>query len=474
MLIAMVVKRGLIIRGNISFPLLLPTIFFLGLILLQITPLPPVSMKLVSPQTYKLYSLTIDGYPREMREERGEGQIIEGTNFGNEEQNGTTRGRVFENWRALSVHSYATRTGFMKIMSYLGIFLVIINYVDSRRKLVRISTLIASCGILVAIVGIVQRVGGAPKIYWFWEPLFKEDASFFGPFVNPNHYAGYIEMVVPLSLGLFMSKLMHLGRKSIRSIREFLIVTSSEKGCKLVIFGFLIVLMCCSLFLSGSRGGMISFLGSMFFLLLMVAKRKGRRRNISIVVGLSIAVFALLIWVGIRPMLREFSTVRDLSRDYDIQYRLQNWKDARKIVRDFPVFGVGLGAFSAIFPRYKTSNLQHHYFYLENDYMQLLCEMGIVGFGIFMWFMLGFFRRIGTEDSNCGAERVDPIRYISLYGCLPGIVAVGIHSLWDFNMRIPSNALLLSLIMGLALAGMSIGSKGSAPRSPRPLLGKGI
>jgi len=465
MLIALIIKKGLIEGEPLSFPLFFPIIAFLALILFQMTPLPPQGMKLVSPKTYELYSQTLNGYPREMREDRGERGIIEGRQplrqrlevGGKPVKTNKTEG-FFRNWRTLSVYPHATRAELLKILSYLGIFLLIVNYVDSKRKLMRISTVIVLSGVIVALLGIVQKVAGAPKIYWFWEPLFKKDASFFGPFVNPNHFAGYMEMVIPFSIGLFIVKWRHLGKKQ-RAVRDFFIAMGNEEGCKLILFSFFIVLMVGALFLSASRGGVISFLGSMIFLLLMVAKKEKKKSSLLILAGLLISMFSFLIWMGVRPLIEEFSSIQDLSKDYDLQYRFHNWKDAVKLSRDFPLFGVGLETFSSIFPKYKTIKLQYHYLYLENDYLQLFCALGIFGFGIFLWFILSFFRKIALGYSKYDTVELSSTRYISFYGCLTGMVAMMIHSFWDFNMHIPSNAQLLSMLMGLAIAGAGITRK---------------
>ncbi len=230
----------------------------------------------------------------------------------------------------------------------------------------------------------------------------------------------------------------------------------NEEGCKLILFSFLIVLTVGALFLSSSRGGVISFLGSMIFFLLMIIKREKGRRNVFLVAGLLISFFSFLIWMGIRPLVEEFSSIQDLSSDYDIQYRFTNWKDVGGLVKDFPLFGTGLDTFSAMFPKYKTTKLQYHYLYLENDYLQLLCEVGIVGITIFLWFMLSLFRQLVSGYSRYDTEEMSGVHYISFYGCLTGVVAIMIHSFWDFNMHIPSNALLLSILMGLAIAGARI------------------
>ena len=465
MLMILIVKKGLIQERKISFPLFSPIIVFLALILFQMMPLPPSAIKLLSPKTYELYSQTLDGYPGEMSEDGGRRQIIAGTGTiiigGRLEAvdkalEGKKAKEYFKNWRSISLYSHATRTGLLKIISYLGVFLLIINYVDTKRELVWVSTAVVYSGIFVTLVGIIQKLGGASRIYWFWEPFFKQDASFFGPFVNPNHFAGYMEMVIPVAIGLFIWQWRNLLRDQARGFREFLIKIGSEDGCKLILFSFLIIVMVGALFLSSSRGGVISFLGSMIFLLLMVNKREKGKRNLFILVGLLISIFSFLIWMGIKPLLEEFGAIQDVSRDYDIQYRFQNWKDTTKIVRDFPLFGVGLGTFAAIFPKYKSIDLQYHYLYLENDYLQLLCEMGIVGFGVFFWFMLSFFREVRSRCSKYEAERTSSIHFICLYGSLTGIVAIMIHSFWDFNMHIPSNALLLTMLISLAIAGLRI------------------
>jgi len=323
----------------------------------------------------------------------------------------------------------------------------------------RISTIIVFSGIFIALLGIAQKVAEAPKIYWFWKPHFKDDASFFGPFVNPNHFAGYIEMVIPISIGLFIVKWRHLAKNQLRGIREFFITVGNEEGCKFILFSFFIVLMVGALFLSASRGGVISFSGSMIYLLLMLVKKEKRRRNFFTVIGFLICIFSFLIWMGIRPLVEEFSSIQDLSRDYDIQYRFQNWRDACRLIQDFPILGVGSETFSAIFPKYKTIELQYCYLYLENDYLQLLCEMGIVGFAFFLWFILSFFLQIESKNLKHQQMRVNSIQYISYFGCSTSVVVIMIHSFWDFNMHIPSNALLLSMIMGLAMAGIRIGLK---------------
>jgi O-antigen ligase len=466
MLIILIFTKCWIQGRKISFPLFFPIIAFLALILFQMIPLPPPAVKLLSPKTYELYSETLDDYPNGRGSSPFELNIVRDMEFSG--QRSEVRGqtleskkteKVFGNWRTLSVYPHATQTELLKIISYLGVFLLIINYVDSKRKLMRISAVIIFSGIVVVFLGIAQKVTEAPKIYWFWKPLFKNDASFFGPFVNPNHFAGYVEMIIPLSMGLFMAKWRHLIKNQ-RGIRDFFITIGNEEGCKLILFLFFTILMVGALFLSSSRGGIVSFLGSMLFLLAMMIKKEKGGRDITLLVVFLISIVSFLLWMGISPLIEEFRSIQDLPRDYDIQYRFQNWKDTFRLMKDFPLLGVGLETFPAIFPKYKTIGLQYHYLYLENDYLQLLCEVGLLGFGIFLWFMLSLFRQIGSGYPRHDTRERSGVYYISFYGCLTGMVAIVIHSFWDFNMHIPSNAQLLSMLMGLAIAGVYISQKG--------------
>ena len=59
-------------------------------------------------------------------------------------------------------------------------------------------------GVLLALIGIIQKATFTGKIYGIWQPLYS--GSSFGPFVNKNHFAGWMLMALPLALGDFCAR----------------------------------------------------------------------------------------------------------------------------------------------------------------------------------------------------------------------------------------------------------------------------
>jgi O-antigen ligase len=115
--------------------------------------------------------------------------------------------------------------------------------------------------------------------------------------------------------------------------------------------------------------------------------------------------------------------------------------------RDFPLFGVGVGNFQDIFPLYQPAAVgQVFYDYAHNDYLQLLAETGILGFAFLMWAFSSVLYAAGRFwHKAMGEQRV------WLAGVLAGVVAMALHSLVDFNVHIPANALLFVTLLALSV-----------------------
>lgn len=115
--------------------------------------------------------------------------------------------------------------------------------------------------------------------------------------------------------------------------------------------------------------------------------------------------------------------------------------------RDFPLLGVGLGNFQEVFPRYQPPAAgQDFYDYTHNDYLQLLAETGLIGFLLLVGCIAGVLRRAAHFWSEVTSEQ-----RLWLAGILTGIVAMLLHSLVDFNLHIPANALLFVTLLALSV-----------------------
>jgi O-antigen ligase len=299
----------------------------------------------------------------------------------------------------LTIYQNATLLKFTELLSYAVIFLVLINTVQRKSQFKRIIWVIIFTALAVAILEIANNFGF--------------------PFVNRNHFAGNMELAVPLVIGYILSGL--------------------EKPQK-IIFAFIAVILTVSLFLSLSRAGTLCFLGSIIFMISAFRLRRSLRGKVTLIYALIIISFILLLVMGIDPFLERFGVI--FKEDiFGRESRLHIWRDTLKIIRDFPVLGTGLGTFRNIYPMYKTLAVQARVFYAHSDFLQLISEVGFIGLGLAAWFLITFFK----EVYFAWISRHNPFAKGIVLGGLTGALAILLHSFFDFSLQIPANALFFTV-----------------------------
>jgi len=263
-------------------------------------------------------------------------------------------------------------------------------------------------------------------------------SSVTGTFINRNYFAGYLLMVIPLSMGFFFSR-EALYRGRFQGWRQRL---SSLDG-KTLLIGFGIIVMILGLIFSASRMGILSLLLS-FTLISILFKNPQRGKGLSkttlLILGLAV-LWAL--WIGLDAVIGRFFNVSE-----DLKSRATIWAATFKIVKDFPILGSGLGTFSQIFPMYKSFHMRRLVTHTENDFLQLSSEVGLIGMGIlFILFMLLFVKAVSGLRSM---STTDSRRYFGIGG-LVGILALMFHSIVERNLQVPANAFLFAFIWALVL-----------------------
>ncbi len=429
-------------------PLNIPIILFIILIIFQLIPLSPGLLKIVSPNTYHLYKDTLSGWPDEASfkvqlsnteiplspESTTPHHVTEADN----KKTLVSEKTIFRSNRMpISIYPHATKMEFFLILIFIGMFFIITN--TSGIRINRIMVVIAGTGFLISLLGILQRLSGTTKLYWMIE---SPNVFPFGPYINRNHFAGYICMVIPLAIGLFISGFTSFfsSRRQQLRLAEF----QSHLFANLLLV-FAAVIMTLALFLSLSRGGILTFFVSIAaFLIIIIINRLVINNNkgvklISFVLAILIALVSL-IWFGHDAFLDWLS-----DPSSPISTRIRLYQDTINLSSDFPVFGTGLGTFLHIYRKYKTLDDQFLYDHAHNDYLELLTDLGLAGFLIVLAGIVLFFLRVMLR----WRERRDPyVKGIALGGVC-GIIAILFHSLVDFNLHVPANALLLSIILGL-------------------------
>ena len=395
---------------------LVPLIFLLLFMLFQIIPLPASIVKILSPATYDIYAPVL-----QIRNDGG-------------------------NWLSLSVNRRETLHELLRILSYACMYVVTLQLLSRPEKLKKAINSVIFCAAVIAFFAIIQRVSSPHKIFWFRDvPV---NAIPFGPWINPNQFAGYIALLTFLAFALFL-----FYRPRVRSdetLREKFVNFFTMPGIHLHLFlGFATVLMVLAVFVSLCRGGILSLgLGAICFLLLHSLKFPKRGR-----LALFVIVFASLgaiSWFGWDTVLAEFRNGFDTTGKLS-DGRIQLWTDTLQIIKDFPVFGAGFGSYMSIYPLYKTLAGNAIYDHAHNDYLELFTDGGIIGFCLAAWFVVAVL----WHGWKMIRVRRDQYAILLGIGAISGLVALLGHSLTDFNMHNGAIGFYFFFVCGVLVAGVN-------------------
>lgn len=332
----------------------------------------------------------------------------------------------------ISFNSYATFQASVKLLASIFFFLLLATFAatDERRNLTA-KVIIGVC-VLIALVGIGQSYIG--KMIW--------QRGAYGPFVNRNHFAGFLEMGVGLVGGII------IGR-SVR--REMLAVYLS---CA--------VALCAGILLSASRGGVLALVAEVCFLALVAlpsfisARSEVRQKRFGVIarsggalaLGLAAIVVSLFL-VGSEGLVNNIaqsqSESENESSSSERYSRREIWSATGHLIKDHPWLGVGLGAYQYAYTRYDRSSGSQRVEQAHNDYLQITADAGLIGGAIALSFLIILF-----QQGSAAAQIRDRRRRSIILGALAGCFAIAIHSFVEFNLQITSNAQLFLALAALA------------------------
>ncbi|MEW6053139.1 MAG: O-antigen ligase family protein [Nitrospirota bacterium] len=328
----------------------------------------------------------------------------------------------------ISLHVYRTQVEFSRMATYAAFFVLLAYSMRDRHAVEKMLMILAYFGFGLAIFAILQKAAWNGKIYWIRDI---PQCSPFGPFLNRNHYAGLMGMLVPLTLGLAFT----------RRRRE-----------RQLLFGFFGVIMSVSLFLSLSRAGIVSFLVGISVFALFFFWKKFKAKKIWALASFLLVVFLYLLYIGIDPVIDRFYRT-DITREA----RIAVWAETLRAFSDFSLTGSGLGTFLDVFQLYSPEPIVLLYDHAHNDYLEFILETGAIG-GVLLLAVLILLMICITRGKWDGKTGFLKISFLS------SIVTISVHSAFDFNLHIPSNALMLAAISGMAFANSRIGAE--SPEEP--------
>ncbi len=316
-----------------------------------------------------------------------------------------------------TVYLYDTLSELWLTVAYGILLFVTVQVVWSDDALLlRFGKIMAAFGGLYAVFAVLQQFTSDGKIYWQFKP---QAGNIYGSYVNHNHYAGFIELLLPLALVLAFN--------------------GTVRGAKRGLLVFAATLMAASVFLCQSRGGMFAVTVETVFLAIFWMRRFSPKKSAGLFVLFCLVTALFLAWIAPQQVGSRITDIHDPAR-------LLIHRDSLRMFAAHPLLGTGLGTFATAFPHYRVF---YDGFFINNahdDYLELLLETGLLGLGVGMWFLVLLYR---DGLRNLRLTRPTPASMIST-AALAGCTGLLAHSFMDFNLHIPANAALFYVLCAIA------------------------
>jgi O-antigen ligase len=342
-------------------------------------------------------------------------------------------------WITLSVDPYATWSGLLKSITYVLIFCLVLLLVNSRRRLKILAYVLIMGGLFQAVYGSLMMLTGIE--YGF---LFKKEFGLgfaTGTFINRNHLAGYLEMCLAVGIGVMIANLdtnpIYSWKQRLRYLLKLLLSEKFRLRLSLVIIVIALVL-------TRSRMGNTAFFTSLLIAggIGLLLSRYARRETVILLVSLIIIDIAIVgTWFGFEQVVDRIkeTTIETETRADVAEYAVVLWSD-------YNLTGSGLGSFYSVFPYYRQQDVSGYFNYAHNDYLQFAGETGIIGIGLLGAVVIGSL----LAALRAQYQRRDPLMRGIAFAAIMGIIAILIHSTVDFNLQIPSNAMMFMILLAMA------------------------
>ena len=301
-------------------------------------------------------------------------------------------------------------------------------------------------GVLGAIA-VAQEVSWNERLLWIRE--IPANSAPLGPFVNPNHFAGYVEIGVFVLVGLLLALVADAdGTLSLAGLREA-VMDRSWALPRLLVLGFLLVLAICGLVLASSRGAVIALVaGAAVLIPLFRARVWLPVATVALIaVGLGVGVAS---WMGRENHTLQSAFFAEAADDASLSMRSDIWGRTWRIVLDHPLTGTGMGTFSRAYASYDREGEWLGTAQAHDDFLQFASETGLIGTALLVWLVVAFAWTVLKPALHAGGRRPKWTTVALGAACF----AMLAHSIVEFNLQVPAIACLFAVIVG-ALAGAS-------------------
>ena len=342
----------------------------------------------------------------------------------------------------LTALPYTTAHQLLNWIMYVSLALIAVQVLNSASRLLLWMRLLAFSGFAIALFGTLQHFTSQGKLYWVRVPRF--GGTIFGPYVNHNHYAGLMEMLTPVPLVLSFNRDLPMPMR--------------------LIYAFFGSFMAISVFLSGSRGGMIAVSVEFVVLLAFMVSSFRRHKNGALILLAGVVFFAIVGLTSInQAAVQRIETIRQIGEPDLSAVRMAILHDSWSMVKKAPVLGWGAGTFASVYPPFRSFYDPRIVNEAHDDYLQFLVENGSLGLIAF----LSFFAVAGFVGVPVARNWEFSIRSMFTLAMILGCTGIAVHSFTDFNLQVPANASLF-YIEGVMAAAFHV-AREHAERTPFPI-----
>jgi len=316
------------------------------------------------------------------------------------------------------------------LLNYGVVYYLTLQMVRTRTQFRQLAYLVVGMAGLLGIIGLLKIFCGNPFPWWNYTDFQIEPNRLSSTFGNANHFAGYMEMTIPLLIGLSLT--------GITGIKRFFMVCIG-------------VLLFLSLMLSLSRGGWIGAIAGLLFMAgVLLTEHRFKKRKVLVALAGGICVVAFSVLTSTATVER----ILALEKKEGLQARMMAWQGTVEMIKDHPLLGTGPGTFATVYTQYHPPGFYRRYFAAHNDYLQVTAETGLPLIPVMIWMIIALYKN-GFKKLNNPSRLV---RGITL-GAMAGITGILVHSLTDFNLHIPANAILFTVLAALVTSPIPIDSE---------------
>ncbi len=351
-----------------------------------------------------------------------------------------------------------------------ALFLFLLAAGLSARQKLRLLQCTVVFGGLIACTGILGRTVFPQEkaLLWTIPTLYGHPM---GPFVNRNHFALFCAVVIPAALSLTAAPTLGIRLSGKEDAGEPVDEDAGNAAWQAMALRFLFFLCLAAaaggVLLSASRSGAVALLAAAGVTSMLWVKARPGVATAAVLIGVAV-LMCVLYWPAEETRER-LETLREAAETESAQSRFAMWHDTAHMWRDFPVTGIGFGAFRTVYPVYKSFPSRKSPLHCENEYVNVLAEGGVVGAGLFAILLAAYIAAAGRgllwrrRDQRldisakgfpggarlCSAADDQPAAFVRIAGGV--LAAVLVHSAFEFGLRIPLNAMAVALFLGAAL-----------------------